>query len=331
MKADRKNFLGGSDMAAALGMSKYKTPFQLWQEKTGRRIHGEETKQMSRGKKLEPIVRALAIQYFDKINDLTILNNIRVFDEKFPFISGELDGIGTINNCSIVLEYKTASIYTMKNFGEEHTGNIPIEYIIQCQTYLHLVNAEKAFVGVYFIDDDIHLPDLEKMIDSEKMTVDEIAIFIRKNNIGRFKLFFIDRDQVMIDCILEHAQEFWNCVLNDTPPEPIAKQDVIIKIREKNNIGERIATPQEVDIIEHIAMIRDQIKDLQEKMNNMKNHLSLEGTNLISDDGWTFELKISKRDTIDVQKLKEENPEIYNKYKKTTEFLKTDVKKKIIL
>ena len=328
MTIDRRTYLGGSDMAAALGMSKYKTPFQLWQEKTGRCHAQTETKQMIRGTKLEPIVRDLVAQSFEKINDLSVIHNVRISDKNLPFISGELDGVAFIGKSPIVLEYKTASVHTMKNFGEEYTNQIPIEYIIQCQTYMYLANSSKAFVGVYFIDDDVHWPDLEKIIDSGKMTHNEIARFIQKNNVGNFKIFVVEKDQVMIDLILKHAQEFWNCVKTDMPPNSKDKQDVSIKISEKGYIGERIATDQEADMIQHIAMLRDQIKDLQEKMNNMKNYLSLEETSLISDNGWCFELKIGKREMIDVQKLKEEIPDVYEKYKKTAEFLKTDIKKK---
>ena len=32
---DRTKFIGGSDVAAILGVSKWKTPFQLYQEKIG--------------------------------------------------------------------------------------------------------------------------------------------------------------------------------------------------------------------------------------------------------------------------------------------------------
>ena len=32
---DRKQLIGGSDVAAILGVSKWKTPFQLYQEKIG--------------------------------------------------------------------------------------------------------------------------------------------------------------------------------------------------------------------------------------------------------------------------------------------------------
>ena len=32
---ERRNYIGGSDIAAILGMSRWKTPLKLWLEKTG--------------------------------------------------------------------------------------------------------------------------------------------------------------------------------------------------------------------------------------------------------------------------------------------------------
>ncbi|MFY1991373.1 YqaJ viral recombinase family protein [Achromobacter xylosoxidans] len=61
---DRTRFLGGTDMAALYGVSKWKTPLQVWAEKTRRDAYREDdpakTKVLNRGKRLEPVVVASA-------------------------------------------------------------------------------------------------------------------------------------------------------------------------------------------------------------------------------------------------------------------------------
>ena len=48
--------LGGSDAAVALGLSKFKTPFELWAEKTGRLEKQEPGRLAEWGNKLEDVV-----------------------------------------------------------------------------------------------------------------------------------------------------------------------------------------------------------------------------------------------------------------------------------
>jgi putative phage-type endonuclease len=55
----RKEGIGSSDSAAILGISPYKTPYQLWEEKTGK-VKTDETPNYIQGKgnRLEPVARA---------------------------------------------------------------------------------------------------------------------------------------------------------------------------------------------------------------------------------------------------------------------------------
>ena len=53
---DRRNSIGASDAAAAIGESPWKTPVELWQEKTGRvKRDDAPTEEMIIGKLLEPL------------------------------------------------------------------------------------------------------------------------------------------------------------------------------------------------------------------------------------------------------------------------------------
>ena len=56
---ERRQGIGGSDAAAAVGLSPWKTRLELWLEKTGQTPDREETPEMRRGTLLEPVVKQL--------------------------------------------------------------------------------------------------------------------------------------------------------------------------------------------------------------------------------------------------------------------------------
>ena len=52
----RDKGIGGSDVASVLGISKWKSPIQLWMEKTGRSPKAPDNNTFKRGRALEPVV-----------------------------------------------------------------------------------------------------------------------------------------------------------------------------------------------------------------------------------------------------------------------------------
>ena len=56
----RKNYIGGSDAAAIIGLNPFVTPYSLWAEKTGRLPEREDNEAMRQGRDLEQYVADLA-------------------------------------------------------------------------------------------------------------------------------------------------------------------------------------------------------------------------------------------------------------------------------
>lgn len=54
---ERKKGIGGSDASALCGLSPYKTPLQLWEEKRGLLGQKEDNEAMLWGRTLEPVIR----------------------------------------------------------------------------------------------------------------------------------------------------------------------------------------------------------------------------------------------------------------------------------
>lgn len=91
--AGRTNGIGGSDAAAAIGQSAWKTPLTLWKEKTGaiqaQDLSGNES--VERGRRMEPAIRDLFMaqrpEYALEYHEFDIL-----FQADRPWLFATLDG-----------------------------------------------------------------------------------------------------------------------------------------------------------------------------------------------------------------------------------------------
>jgi len=123
----RKKGIGGSDASVVCGINKYKSPVELWLEKTGQLPDSEAGEAAYWGTQLEALVRA----EFTKRTGIEVnLVNQLLQSEDHPYMLANLDGecqhpiYGTC-----VFEAKTASAYKAGDWDDK----IPDEYILQIQ------------------------------------------------------------------------------------------------------------------------------------------------------------------------------------------------------
>lgn len=132
---ERKNGIGGSDAAAVLGLSPFKSNIQLWEEKTGRR--DEDTKiaenpRVKYGKEAEAPLRVLFgldFPEYEILYDEYFIHR----NEKYPFISATLDGVLVEKDTGKkgIIEIKTATISSAAQRAAWSDGSIPEQYFIQ--------------------------------------------------------------------------------------------------------------------------------------------------------------------------------------------------------
>lgn len=136
-KKGRLRGIGGSDAAAIVGMSPYKTNVRLFEELTGRRepedISGKDC--VIFGHAAEGLIRELfALDYPScrvEHHEWRILQSLR-----WPFLQASLDGELTDRKGRRgVLEIKTTEIFQRMN-REKWEGRIPDNYYIQVLHYL---------------------------------------------------------------------------------------------------------------------------------------------------------------------------------------------------
>ena len=133
----RKNFIGGSDAAAVLGLNPYKTNLELWQEKTGLIIPEDisEKPYVKYGHEAESHLRDLFALDFPEYEVGYEDNNLWT-SSRFPFAHASLDGwLTDQDGRKGVLEIKTTNILQSMQ-KEKWDHRIPDNYYIQVLHYL---------------------------------------------------------------------------------------------------------------------------------------------------------------------------------------------------
>ncbi len=142
----RKTMIGGSDAGAVLGLSKWRSPMQVYADKTSDKIENIENDAMHFGTILEDIV----IQEFARRTGKKVRkNNYIHFSKEYDFIGANLDG--EIVGEDAILEAKTASAYVADEWGnlnDPYDGVVPISYMCQVQHYMYVMGVKKAYFAV---------------------------------------------------------------------------------------------------------------------------------------------------------------------------------------
>ncbi len=178
----RKLGIGGSDASVVCGINRYKSPIELWLDKTDQLPYQEAGESAYWGTQLESLVRS----EFSKRTGIDVEKKGEILQSKtYPFMLANLDGIcehPQFGTCGF--EAKTTSAYK----ANEWEDTIPDEYQLQIQHYM----AVTGFEGFY------------------------IAVLIGGNT---FRWKFVRRDEDIISMLIELESNFWNCVQNKTPPQ----------------------------------------------------------------------------------------------------------------
>jgi len=138
---DRSKIIGGSDIAAILAMSPWKTPLYLWAEKTGRLANKvNEFEAAEIGAELEEYVA----RKFQKKTGIKLRRDNRTFTHpEYPYMVAHIDR--WVCGEDALFEAKTCSAWLEKKWkGEE----IPEEYVLQVMWYLGIVGKTKGYIAV---------------------------------------------------------------------------------------------------------------------------------------------------------------------------------------
>ncbi len=284
---ERQKGIGGSDASVILGLNKFKTPFELWLEKTGQ-SHPEEKPSDAAyfGQLLEDMV---AKEFENRSGKKVRRNNFILQHPEHEFIIGNIDR--KVVGEDALLECKTTSAYMSKEWeGEE----IPSPYLVQVQHYLGVTGYQKAYVAV--------------LIGGQK--------FIWKE---------IERDDELINMIFEEEIHFWNHhVLGNVPPaldgSSAAEQYLKERYLESDPSKTVDLGVEYKDKIQQLIEVKEAISELDKQKKKLENEIKQELQDAEVGYVGSYEVrwKSHERKTVDSKRLKKEFPDVYEKVVKTS-------------
>jgi putative phage-type endonuclease len=225
---DRQKYLGGSDAAAIFGVSPWRTPYDLWVDKTTPRVFNEDgspyepnidpdrAKFFARRKRQEPVIaEMLADEYGIVVTRLSLDEDPnRYIDPEFPFLAAEIDfefsmsdavraafpdreDFGAIaNGTELNGEIKTVHPFKASEWGEQGSEEVPIHYAAQVMHGLGVTRKPAALVAALF-------------------------------GLDILLCFPVMADQETIAAMREKEVHFWTYnVQQHIPPEPLNVDDI---------------------------------------------------------------------------------------------------------
>jgi len=293
--AFRRLGLGGSDASVVCGINKYKSPIELFMEKTGQLPHQEAGEAAYWGMMLEGIVRT---EFTKRTGIEVALVNEILQSETHPFMLANLDGtLECPTHGTCVFEAKTASAYLLGDWDDA----VPDAYMLQLQHYM----AVTGYSGAY------------------------IAVLIGGNT---FKWKFIERDEEIISMLIQLESEFWDMVQSNTPP-PLDGSEACVKFlgrRFPNSVPlSEINLPEEAhtliveydNVCETVAGYTEQKQEIENQLKQMlgENEIGIAGD-------WIVTWKTFAKERLDSKTLKVKHPRIYKRFANKTSSRRFSIK-----
>ncbi len=286
--------IGGSDASIIAGVNPYTSVYQLWQYKTGRGIPKEtENEYIHFGTILEPVIK----KEFTARTGLKVRNRKAIYQsDEHPFMIADLDGVVNDHGEMCVFEAKTASAYKLEVWEK----GVPLEYMYQIQHYLAVTGWKRAY----------------------------IAALIGGNH---FIYHVIERDEALIDKIIQMEREFWErYVLPLKEPPMDGAEATSTFLNETFNTGGagEIKLPDEaLGLCETYDTLTQQIDGLkaqkEEVINKIKYMLKNHEEGIIGDRKVTW--KIVRKTVFDQKRLEKEKKDIYDAYCKSSQYRRFNV------
>lgn len=280
----RKLGIGGSDAGAICGLNPYRTAMQVYYDKTSEEVEELDNEAMRQGREFENYV---ARRFTEATGKKVRRANYMFQDKVHPFMLADVDRMIVGENAG--LECKTASPYLEDKWKD---GNIPMSYQIQCHHYMAVCNAEAWYIAVLIYGKE-------------------------------FKYYKIERDEQIIADLIQIEKDFWeNYVEKKVLPEPDGSKiaDSVIAEYFKNTLTETIPLTgfdEKLKRRQELVEVIDRM-DTEKKQIEQELKMYLGEAEQAENESFRVTWKAVSSKRIDVTRLKEEEPEIYEKYLQTT-------------
>jgi putative phage-type endonuclease len=298
---DRSSGLGGSDIAAIVGLSPYRSPLDVWAEKVGHpSVISKDSLHLRFGTHLEPFV---ASEYERLTGNQTHVYEGLLRHPSYPHLFGHVDRLVTnegqhcvgpngVISASTVLECKTASAFMQAEWGECWSDQVPAAYLAQCIWYMSLTGCEQSHIAVLIGNSDL-------------------------------RIYCIKRDLELEQLLIEAAIKFWDeHVLTGDPPSPRNRDEALKLFPIAFDSQEIVADSDMLDKLRRYKRLQSGLKEIEEESNRIKDEITcaMGAAERISYGGETVatwkNIKPSVR--IDVARIRRERPDLFVDYSLST-------------
>ncbi len=293
----RKQGIGSSDAAAAVGLNPYKSQLELWLEKTGRDAGmpkadpQDEESPMYWGNVLEPIV---AWHYSKRTkNKVRRINAVLQHpDPELPWMLANIDREVIAADDVQILECKTAGINGARLWKE----GVP-EYVqLQVMHQLAVTGKQAADVAV--------------LLGGQTLEIHRI-----------------ERDEQMIARLIELERRFWLYVETDTPPpaDGSASAELALRCLYPEDNGQTVDFSGNAGLAAaflELKAIRQVIADKEKREAQLKQMLQQamgEATRAAFSNGYISWKKAKDSTVLDVERMLKDKPYLQARYTKIKE------------
>lgn len=200
----RSKGVGGSDAGIVMNVSRYRTPYELWEEKTGKVKREFVTNEaIEKGNALEPVMFELFKILYGNRYEVTDTKNISLSSKQFPYMRANLDGalINKQTGQKGVLEIKSTTIQNASMLKKWRKDDLPITYYFQVLHYLYVTGFDFAIVYAIL--------DIPWSNQQETRVVE-----LNKADL-----------EADIELLVKTERWFWNKVKTKTPPPFLEKRN----------------------------------------------------------------------------------------------------------
>jgi putative phage-type endonuclease len=281
----RKKGITGTDAGAICGLNPYSSAFQIYQDKITDEIEEFDNESMRQGRDLEEYVA----RRFSEETGLKVRRANAIFqNEENPFMLADFDRL--IVGQKAGLECKTVSPYSSDKWND---GNIPLHYQMQVQHYLAVSGFDCWYIAA--------------------------VVFGRE-----FLIRKIERDEELINYLIDIERGFWyNNVLAGIMPEPDGSDncsEMIAKMYFKGQENKTINLSGYKEILDRRADLDKLIKKMEKEKKEIDQKIKMEmqDATVALEAGYKISWSNFEQNKLDTKKLKEEKPDIYKEYCKSS-------------
>lgn len=235
----RKGFVGGSDVAALLGLSPWKTPVDLYLDKTGRVPDEDEASEAMR---LGSYLEDYAARRYAEETGRTVRN--------FGYMVAKGHAVADIDRLvgdgdalpAHHADIRTDTLLECKTAGAFWEDEPPLHYQTQVQLYMELTGCRFADFAVVFLAP-------------------------RRD----FRIYRVERDEKIGAALLDRIEAFWrDCVEADTPPPAVNLADVRALYPNARPECAKEATAEVARAVERLREIKAQTDALDEEADGLR-------------------------------------------------------------